>query len=248
MADKTCFVHTESSPHPGISSCVAHRLQCFQVSPEPDLSGLAAATVPPCPPHSGGNRAGVAGERNAAAAGFVWARREVVVCWKPRVEKGFVRTVAQQQAAGITGRSPPALAAHAAQHPAPLAPSPVFVCVFLSFQRPSDPAKSPTPHPPTLTVERTASTSPTATSSLFVAANRSQPHDKSPPTLHRSSIPSTDRPDPKADHRHPRHSPAQCVEINRTHEAVHRLVSDASRADVSPMPLPQPSAAARACD
>ena len=104
------------------------------------------------------------------------------MCWKPRFEKGFVRAVAQQQAAGITGRSPPALAAHAAQHPAPLAPSPVFVCVFLSFQRPSDPAKSPTPHPPTLTVERTASTSPTATSSLFVpptapnlTTNRPQP-------------------------------------------------------------------------
>ena len=149
--------------------------------------GLVAATVPPCPacwPSRASWRgwAGVPGERNAAAAGFVWARREVVVCWKPRVEKGFVRTVAQQQAAGITGRSPPALAAHAAQHPAPLAPSPVFVCVFLSFQRPSDPAKSPTPHPPTLTVERTASTSPTATPSLFVpptapnlTTNRPQP-------------------------------------------------------------------------
>ena len=48
------LIGTESPSSSRIASCVAHRLQCFQVSPEPDLSGLAAATVPPCPPHSGG--------------------------------------------------------------------------------------------------------------------------------------------------------------------------------------------------
>ena len=80
------------------------------------------------------------------------------------------------------------------------------------------------------------------------AAHRPQPHDKIAPNPPQILDPFHRSPGSQADHRHPRHSPAQCVEINRTHEAVHRLVSDASRADVSPMPLPQPSAAARACD